>query len=72
MLVLYYIKKMDSKLIFDTLKVSKGNEINQFKNFQEKYHTIYLNLSKNVNYFVILNNYLPSINEALIEDITKS
>ncbi|KAL6617948.1 hypothetical protein U3516DRAFT_779962 [Neocallimastix sp. 'constans'] len=63
---------MDSKLIFDTLKVSKGNEINQFKNFQEKYHTIYLNLSKNVNYFVILNNYLPSINEALIEDITKS
>ena len=54
MLVTYYSKNIDSKEIFDKLKVSKGkssdnkekkNEIKQYKEFQGKYHTISLDLS---------------------------
>jgi hypothetical protein len=55
MLVMYYSKSIDSKEIFDKLKVSKGkssdnkdkkNEIKQYKEFQGKYQTLYLDLSK--------------------------
>ena len=54
MLVMYYSKSINSKEIFDKLKISKGkssdnkeknNEIKQYKEFQGKYHTISLDLS---------------------------
>ncbi|ORY10777.1 hypothetical protein LY90DRAFT_677959 [Neocallimastix californiae] len=80
MLVTYYSKNIDSKEIFDKLKVSKGkssdnkekkNEIKQYKEFQGKYHTIYLDLSSNVFSFETLNAFISSINRKLKRDIKK-
>ncbi|ORY09043.1 hypothetical protein LY90DRAFT_202758 [Neocallimastix californiae] len=78
MLVMYYSKSIDSKEIFDKLKVSKGkssdikekeNEIKQYKEYQGKYHTIYLDLSKNVFSFETLDAFISSINMELKTDI---
>jgi len=78
MLISYYSENFDSKEIFDKLKVSKGkssdikerkNEIKQYKKFQGKYHTIYLDLSSNVFSFETLNAYISSINMDLKTDI---
>ncbi|KAG4082964.1 hypothetical protein H8356DRAFT_1749639 [Neocallimastix lanati (nom. inval.)] len=78
MLVMYYSKSIDSKEIFDKLKVSKGkssdnkekeNEIKQYKEYQGKYHTIYLDLSKNVFSFETLDAFISSINCKLKTDI---
>ena len=80
MLVTYYSKSIDSKEIFDKLKVSKGkssdiiekeNEIKQYKEYQGKYHNIYLDLSKNVFSFETLNAFISSINNKLKIDIKK-
>ncbi|KAG4083357.1 hypothetical protein H8356DRAFT_1065047 [Neocallimastix lanati (nom. inval.)] len=80
MLVMYYSKSIDSKEIFDKLKVSKGkssdiiekeNEIKQYKEYQGKYHTIYLDLSKNVFSFETLDAFISSINNKLKIDIKK-
>ncbi|KAL6602417.1 hypothetical protein U3516DRAFT_815693 [Neocallimastix sp. 'constans'] len=78
MLVTYYSKSIDSKEIFDKLKVSKGkssdnkekeNEIKQYKEFQGKYHTLYLDLSSNVFSFETLDSFISSINSKLKTDI---
>jgi len=127
MLDSYYSKGIDSKAIFDELKVSKGviftenekekikkeietklriekkeklekeivmedkeieideteirerlekevdkrvkEEIKQYEEFQEKYHTLYFDFLRNVDYFETLNKYLASINLRLKEDI---
>ncbi|KAG4083360.1 hypothetical protein H8356DRAFT_1065051 [Neocallimastix lanati (nom. inval.)] len=75
---MYYSKSIDSKEIFDKLKVSKGkssdnkekeNEIKQYKKYQGKYHTIYLNLSSNVFSFETLDAFISSINCKLKTDI---
>ncbi|OUM59865.1 hypothetical protein PIROE2DRAFT_14497 [Piromyces sp. E2] len=80
MLVTYYSKGIDSKKIFDKLKVSKGKssnqekkekEIIQYEKFQGKYHTIYLDFSHDVDTFETLNDYLSSINQILKKDIKK-
>ncbi|KAG4083368.1 hypothetical protein H8356DRAFT_1437034 [Neocallimastix lanati (nom. inval.)] len=63
MLVTYYSKSIDSKEIFDKLKVSKG------KKFQGKYHTLYLDLSNNVFSFKNLRSFISSINSKLKIDI---
>ncbi|KAG4097810.1 hypothetical protein H8356DRAFT_412454 [Neocallimastix lanati (nom. inval.)] len=78
MLVMYYSKSIDSKEIFDKLKVSKGkssdnkekkNEIKQYKEFQGKYHTLYLDFSSNVFSFKNLRSFISSINSKLKIDI---
>ncbi|KAG4097811.1 hypothetical protein H8356DRAFT_1291734 [Neocallimastix lanati (nom. inval.)] len=78
MLVTYYSKSIDSKEIFDKLKVSKGkssdnkekkNEIKQYKEFQGKYHTLYLDFSSNVFSFKNLRSFISSINSKLKIDI---
>jgi len=78
MLVTYYSKSIDSKEIFDKLKVSKGkssdnkekkNEIKQYKEFQGKYYTLYLDFSSNVFSFKNLRSFISSINSKLKIDI---
>jgi len=80
MLVSYYSKGIDSKEIFDKLKVSKGisskENINklereQYAEFQNKYHTLYFDFSYGVNDFNTLDDYLSSINQDLKRDIKK-
>ncbi|ORY11175.1 hypothetical protein LY90DRAFT_192254 [Neocallimastix californiae] len=78
MLVMYYSKSIDSKEIFDKLKISKGkssdnkeknNEIKQYKEFQGKYYTLYLDFSSNVFSFKNLRSFISSINSKLKIDI---
>ncbi|KAG4082966.1 hypothetical protein H8356DRAFT_1319132 [Neocallimastix lanati (nom. inval.)] len=78
MLVMYYSKSIDSKEIFNKLKVSKGkssdnkekkNEIKQYKEFQGKYYTLYLDFSSNVFSFKNLRSFISSINSKLKIDI---
>ncbi|ORY65568.1 hypothetical protein LY90DRAFT_700724 [Neocallimastix californiae] len=78
MLITYYSKGIDSKKIFDELKVSKGIssdndenkvEIDQYNEFQKKYHTLYFDFSYGVNFHKTLKGYLKSINKRLKKDI---
>ncbi|ORX76571.1 hypothetical protein BCR32DRAFT_303752 [Anaeromyces robustus] len=80
MLVTYYSKGIDSKEIFDQLKVSQGKSSNeelnklerkQYVEFQNKYHTIYFDFSKDVDGHYTLDEYLASINQDLKNDIKK-
>ncbi|KAG4091459.1 hypothetical protein H8356DRAFT_604864 [Neocallimastix lanati (nom. inval.)] len=78
MLVTYYSKGINSKKIFDELKVSKvinsdknenKVEIDQYNKFQKKYHTIYFDFSYDVDSYKTLKGYLKSINKDLKKDI---
>jgi len=78
MLVTYYSKGIESKYIFDKLKVSKGKsskeedknlEKEQYNEFQNKYHTLYFDFSYGVDSYRTLDEYLASINNDLKDDI---
>jgi len=77
MLVTYYSKGIDSKEIFDKLKVSKGIssdekikqlEIKQYNEYQGKYHTLFFDFSKDIYFYKHLNDYLAFINKKLEKD----
>jgi len=80
LLVTYYSKGIDSKDIFDNLKVSKGKssdenerkkEIIQYEEFQGKYHTLYFDFSHGISTYKTLDEYLASIGQKLKNDINK-
>ncbi|ORX65570.1 hypothetical protein BCR32DRAFT_113801 [Anaeromyces robustus] len=80
MLTTYYSIGIDSHEIFDKLKVSKGKssdetekkkEIEQYRKFQGKYHTLYFDFSSELYKRNNLNDFLDSINKILKEDIKK-
>jgi len=77
MLVSYYSKSIDSKELFDKLKVSQGKsstekinkeERKRYVEFQSKYHTLYFDFSCRVDEYDILDEYLASINLLLKKD----
>ncbi|ORX50426.1 hypothetical protein BCR32DRAFT_288156 [Anaeromyces robustus] len=78
MLTTYYSIGIDSQEIFDKLKVSKGKssdetekkkEIEQYRKFQGKYHTLYFDFSSELYKYNSLNALLDSINDILKDDI---
>ncbi|ORX64841.1 hypothetical protein BCR32DRAFT_286817 [Anaeromyces robustus] len=78
MLTTYYSVGIDSQEIFDKLKVSKGKssdetkkkkEIELYRKFQGKYHTLYFDFSSELYKYNSLNALLDSINDILKDDI---
>ncbi|ORX65546.1 hypothetical protein BCR32DRAFT_330350, partial [Anaeromyces robustus] len=80
MLTTYYSKGIDSQKIFDKLKVSKGKssdetekkkEIEQYREFQGKYHTLYFDFSSELYKYNTLKALLDDINKMFKEDYEK-